>query len=78
MKRLMDRVARALGLVPAEPRRRNFVRPEQRPCRVGLEFRDDSAATYDSGDHPELQRLALPGLPAHVRRTGGRLSPSIE
>ena len=59
MERLMDRAARSLGLDPTELRRRNFVRPEQMPYRVGLEFRDGSAATYDSGDYPELQRLAL-------------------
>ena len=59
MERLMDRAARVLGLDPAEIRRRNFVRPEQMPYRVGLEFRDGSAATYDSGDYPEIQRLAL-------------------
>ena len=59
MERLMDGAARALDLDPVELRRRNFVRPEQMPYRVGLEFRDGSATTYDSGDYPELQRLAL-------------------
>ena len=79
MERLMDRAAQALDLDPAELRRRNFVRPEQMPYRVGLEFRDGSAATYDSGDYPELQRLALAqagyeGFPERRRaaRAGGR------
>ena len=40
MERLMDRVARELGLDPAEVRRRNFIQPEQMPYPVGLIFRD--------------------------------------
>ena len=59
MERMMDRCAQALGIERAELRRRNFVTARQMPYRVGLEFRDGSATTYDSGDYPTCQRLAL-------------------
>jgi aerobic carbon-monoxide dehydrogenase large subunit len=59
MERLMDRVARELGLDPAEVRRRNFIRPEQMPYKVGIVFRDGRPVTYDSGDYPTCQATAL-------------------
>jgi carbon-monoxide dehydrogenase large subunit len=62
MERLMDRVARELGLDPAEVRRRNFIRPEQMPYKVGIIFRDGRPVTYDSGDYPSCQAAALEGV----------------
>jgi aerobic carbon-monoxide dehydrogenase large subunit len=59
MERLMDRVARELGLDPAEVRRRNFIQPEQMPYAVGLLFRDGKPLVYDSGDYPKGQETAL-------------------
>ncbi len=59
MERLMDRVARELGIDPAEVRRRNFIRPEQMPYKVGIVFRDGRPVTYDSGDYPTCQATAL-------------------
>jgi carbon-monoxide dehydrogenase large subunit len=59
MERLMDRVARELSLDPAEVRRRNFIRPEQMPYKVGIVFRDGRPVTYDSGDYPTCQATAL-------------------
>ncbi|HEY4263834.1 MAG TPA: xanthine dehydrogenase family protein molybdopterin-binding subunit, partial [Micropepsaceae bacterium] len=59
MERLMDRVARELNLDPGEVRRRNFVRPEQMPYKVGIIFRDGRPVTYDSGDYPACQATAL-------------------
>jgi carbon-monoxide dehydrogenase large subunit len=59
MERLMDRVARELGLDPAEVRRRNFIRPDQMPYNVGIIFRDGRPVTYDSGDYPACQAAAL-------------------
>ena len=59
MERLMDRVARELKLDPAEVRRRNFIRPEQMPYKVGIIFRDGRPVTYDSGDYPACQAAAL-------------------
>jgi carbon-monoxide dehydrogenase large subunit len=59
MERLMDRVAREFGLDPAEVRRRNFIRPEQMPYKVGIIFRDGRPVVYDSGDYPACQENAL-------------------
>jgi carbon-monoxide dehydrogenase large subunit len=59
MERLMDRVARELSLDPAEVRRRNFIRPEQMPYKVGIVFRDGRPVTYDSGNYPVCQATAL-------------------
>jgi aerobic carbon-monoxide dehydrogenase large subunit len=59
MERLMDRVARELKLDRAEVRRRNFIKPEQMPYKVGIIFRDGRPVTYDSGDYPTCQQKAL-------------------
>jgi carbon-monoxide dehydrogenase large subunit len=59
MERLVDRVARELGLDRAEVRRRNFIQPSQMPYRVGIIFRDGRPVTYDSGDYPTCQHGAL-------------------
>src|ERR1700730_1372089 len=59
MERMMDRLAGAVGLDRAEVRRRNFVRPEQMPYKVGIIFRDGRPVTYDSGDYPRSQAGAL-------------------
>jgi carbon-monoxide dehydrogenase large subunit len=59
MERLMDRVARELRLDPAEVRRRNFIKPEQMPYKVGIIFRDGRPVIYDSGDYPACQEGAL-------------------
>jgi carbon-monoxide dehydrogenase large subunit len=62
MERLMDRVARELGLDPAEVRRRNFIQPSQMPYKVGIIFRDGRPVTYDSGDYPACQAAALDAI----------------
>lgn len=59
MERLLDRVARELGLDRAEVRRRNLIRPEQMPYAVGLVFRDGKPLVYESGDYPKGQATAL-------------------
>jgi aerobic carbon-monoxide dehydrogenase large subunit len=53
VERLVDMLARELGMDPAELRMRNLLRPEQFPytCPTGWE--------YDSGDYPRALRLAL-------------------
>ena len=53
LERLMDAAARALGLDPAELRRRNMVRPEQMP------YRNAMAQTYDVG---HFERILDQGL----------------
>ncbi|MFL6797659.1 MAG: xanthine dehydrogenase family protein molybdopterin-binding subunit [Xanthobacteraceae bacterium] len=59
MERLMDRVARELGLDRAELRARNMIAPEQMPYSVGLIFRDGKPLVYASGDFPKSQHKAL-------------------
>lgn len=59
MERLMDRIARELGLDPAEARRRNYIPADKMPYAVGLTFRDGSPVIYDSGDYPACQQLAI-------------------
>ncbi len=59
MERMMDRVAQEFGLDRAEVRRRNFIQPDQFPYKVGLIFRDGRPVTYDSGNYPLSQQMAL-------------------
>ncbi len=59
MERTIDLVARTLGLEPAEVRRRNMIRPEEMPYRVGIPYRDGEPIVYDSGDYPGALQKAL-------------------
>ncbi len=58
MERVIDGVARELGLDPLEVRRRNFVQPQDFPYDVGVVFQDGGPTRYDSGDYPRLLQLA--------------------
>ena len=58
-ERVMDRIARELGLGRSEARRRNFVEPAEMPYSTGLTTRDGSAIIYDSGDFPQCQAMAM-------------------
>ncbi len=53
IERLVDLLARELGMDPAELRLKNLLRPEQFPytCPTGW--------TYDSGNYPRAMRLAM-------------------
>lgn len=51
MERMLDRAARALGLDPAEIRRRNLIRPDEMPYNTGMK-RGDRPVIFDSGDYP--------------------------
>lgn len=62
MERLMDLVARELGLEPAEVRRRNMIRPDEMPYALGIPYRDGEPIVYDSGDYPEALRMALAAI----------------
>ena len=53
---LIDRIARKLGMDPAELRKKNMVRKEQMP------FTSKSGAIYDSGDYSRCLDLALDKL----------------
>lgn len=78
MERLMDRVARELGLDRAEVRFRNFIQPDEFPWGVGLTFQDGAPTRYDSGNYPAGLQLVLerigyesfPAMQAEARRQG--------
>jgi carbon-monoxide dehydrogenase large subunit len=74
MERLMDRLARELGLEPAELRRRNLIQPEQMPYDTGYPA-GRGTQVYDGGDYPRLLEMALEGIDhARAGRTpDGRL-----
>src|SRR5437763_8796798 len=71
MERAVDLVARTLGLESAEVRRRNIIRADEMPYRVGIPYRDGEPIVYDSGDYPgALQKTldAIGGVEAFRRR----------
>lgn len=51
MERLMDRVAKELGIAPAEVRRRNMVPGDAMPYDTPLKSRGGTAIQLDSGDY---------------------------
>ena len=53
LERVIDQAAAELGIDRAELRARNLIPPEAMPFRTGMVF------TYDSGDFPANQRMAL-------------------
>ncbi len=62
MERMLDLLARRLGLDPAEVRRRNLIRPEEMPYDVGLLYRDGNPLVYDGGDFPAALDRALEAI----------------
>lgn len=54
IERMMDRLARRLGLDPIELRRRNLVKPDDMPYDTGL-----NGIVFDGGDYPRLLELAV-------------------
>lgn len=58
MERAIDRLAATLRLDPAAVRERNLIPPAAMPYETGLTYRDGAPQVYDSGDYPELLRLA--------------------
>ncbi len=59
MERLMDRAARELGLDRAEIREKNMIQGSEMPYRKPLKTRAGVNITYDSGDFPKSQQMAL-------------------
>ena len=53
IERMMDRLARRLGIEPAELRRRNLIQPADMPYDTGMPVQ-----VYDGGDYPRLLELA--------------------
>jgi carbon-monoxide dehydrogenase large subunit len=75
MERVMDRLARKLGIDPVTLRKRNLVKPEQIPYTTGIPA-GRSGYVYDSGNYPHLLELALDKLAydeAHDRGRDGSL-----
>jgi aerobic carbon-monoxide dehydrogenase large subunit len=62
MERTIDLVARTLALEPAEVRRRNMIRADEMPYRVGIPYRDGQPIVYDSGDYPGALEKALDAI----------------
>jgi aerobic carbon-monoxide dehydrogenase large subunit len=58
-ERLIDMMARDLGIDPAEVRRRNLVRGDQMPYPIGSLVPYEGPASYDSGDYPAALARAL-------------------
>ena len=59
MDRMVDRLARVVGLDPAEVRRRNFIRADEMPYDIGLLYRDGNPLVYDGGDFHATLEAAL-------------------
>ncbi len=59
MQRLLDRVARELGLDRPEVRRRNLIPGDKMPYETQLTSRGGMPVLLDSGDYPACQRAAL-------------------
>jgi carbon-monoxide dehydrogenase large subunit len=59
IERLLDRLARALEMDPAEVRFKNLVQPEEMPYEPNLVYRDGVPVRYDGGDYPLELRRAL-------------------
>jgi aerobic carbon-monoxide dehydrogenase large subunit len=53
MERVMDAIARELGLDRMVVRERNLIQPAEMPYDHGLVFQDGRPLIYDSGDFPE-------------------------
>ncbi len=86
MERTIDLVARTLGLEPAEVRRRNMIRADEMPYKVGIPYRDGEPIVYDSGDYPGALQKALDAVggveafrrrQSEARRTGRHLGLGI-
>ncbi len=59
MERMMDLVAREVGIEPVEIRRRNLIGADEMPYAMGLPYRDGEPIVYDSGDYPRALEQAL-------------------
>ncbi len=59
IERMIDRIASALRLDPAEVRRRNLIEPAEMPYRYPVNYWDGGPVEFDSGDYPRMLRDAL-------------------
>jgi carbon-monoxide dehydrogenase large subunit len=72
MERMLDALARRLGIDPADARRRNTIRGDQMPYDAGLPYRDGTPCVYDSGDFAAALERALAASDYHAVRTEQR------
>ncbi len=68
-ERLMDRLAREVGIDPLEVRLMNLLTPEELP------FTNLSGAIYDSGDYPRCLRMAADAVDYSGHRVRGTVRP---
>jgi CO/xanthine dehydrogenase Mo-binding subunit len=80
IERVMDAVAKELGLERTEVRRRNFIQPSDFPYEMGIQWQDGNQAVLDSGDYPRLldEALQLLGPPPEGEKVGMGLACYIE
>jgi len=62
MERIVDLVARELGLEPAEVRLRNMIRGDEMPYAMGMPYRDGQPIVYDGGDYPAALEKAIEAI----------------
>ncbi len=79
MDRIIDVAAREMGMDPVELRRRNLISADEMPYPVGLNYRDGTPMTYDSGDFSGCFEAAMEmsgvahGLRGGAQDESGRL-----
>src|SRR5262249_38220229 len=62
MDRIVDCLARALAMDPAELRRRNYLSAADLPWELGIPYRDGNPLVYDSGDYRAALDAALDAI----------------
>lgn len=85
IERLLDRLARRLGMDPTEVRFKNLIQPAEMPYAPDLVYRDGVPVRYDGGDYPLELRRALEladydgwrKRQAELRRAGRRVGLGI-
>jgi carbon-monoxide dehydrogenase large subunit len=68
MDRILDRLAEALDLDPAELRRRNYLTAADLPYELDIPYRDGNPLVYDSGDFRANLEAALEAIGYGDRR----------
>ncbi|HEY4607175.1 MAG TPA: xanthine dehydrogenase family protein molybdopterin-binding subunit, partial [Acidimicrobiia bacterium] len=74
VERVIDAIARELGIDRAEVRRRNFIAPDAFPYQVDITGSDGRMVTYDGGDYAAALETALEA--ADIAGFAGRRSES--
>ncbi len=68
MDRIVDCLARELGMDPAELRRRNYLTAADMPYELDIPYRDGNRLVYDSGDFRAVLEAALATVDYGARR----------